>query len=414
MMSVLGIFKDQYEERPDISEHLEQQSKREVLYDGINDIMYPDFYIKRFGTGASIFACSDNYKGSLFLDWGGHKINMDGDPDLFKKAVARLEENGFEVTVTDAVARRQAKDIIAETMGLGYSVQIDGRRVDVFQPHSLCSMGSVEFGWHSNNIEIFSTDPVEYANLAKELETRGFKISFNDHHRSVEKITPELISKRRQQAEADYQGAVARGYESVSNDNHRRREIRESRNPTPWKIKKAIDSGATAADIDNLFYPGESSRCDVRKSRYPIPEGTGRDRWSPETNRVVEFKHNQFTIGVRERTSFYKGDVWIGHIDEMRRGMCDIFFRAHDGEEFAHWGGPEGAETYLIDRYWLYGNPPEPKKSIVEILSSKITKTKNAEPQMTDDLGDVCEKSRMNPLTKQKEKIILYLKKKFK
>jgi hypothetical protein len=98
--------------------------------------------------------------------------------------------------------------------------------------------------------------------------------------------------------------------------------------------------------------------------------------------------------------------------------MCNIFYRTHDGEEFAHWGGPEGAESYLNDRYWLYGNPPEPKKSMLEVLKIKKPKpkTKTETEVSAVDPEDLCEKNesiyppekRMKWVTKRKVGYCIY------
>jgi hypothetical protein len=132
------------------------------------------------------------------------------------------------------------------------------------------------------------------------------------------------------------------------------------RTPTSAEIKHALDSGATAADIDDLFYPGEAYRFKQLKAAYPIPEGTGRDllavKRKPENGRT---------------TNYYAGDTWIGSIYDAWKGCNggNGYYQTHDGKKFAHWGGPTGAETYLIDRYWLYGNPPE-KTTIRGILKN--------------------------------------------
>jgi len=118
--------------------------------------------------------------------------------------------------------------------------------------------------------------------------------------------------------------------------------------PTPFKIKNVIDNGGTSEDIDELFYPGERRRCQERKAEYPIPEGTGRKRWDVE--RKAECGRT---------TNYYVGDVWIGSIYDAWKGNPNGYYKTHDGKKFAHWGGEDGAETYLIERYWLYGNPPE-------------------------------------------------------
>jgi hypothetical protein len=132
--------------------------------------------------------------------------------------------------------------------------------------------------------------------------------------------------------------------------------------PTPTEIRKAIDNGATFEDIDEMFYPGEVARTRARQAKYPIPEGTGRRNSSTSDIRYVpEFERDQFHIGTRKRTLLYINDSYIGYIDEIRRGMLDIYWKTHDGEEFAHWGGPTGAEWHLKNKYWLYGNPPENK-----------------------------------------------------
>lgn len=128
------------------------------------------------------------------------------------------------------------------------------------------------------------------------------------------------------------------------------------------ELKIKLDSGASFEDIDEMFYPGERAAYIRRKSQYPIPEGTGRrNPSSDDMFWVKEIKYDQYTIGLRERTLLYIGDVYIGYIDEIRREMFDIYWKTNDGEEFAHWGGSEGAEWHLINKYWIYGNPPEKK-----------------------------------------------------
>ena len=118
--------------------------------------------------------------------------------------------------------------------------------------------------------------------------------------------------------------------------------------PTPAEIKRAIDTGADSGDIDDLFYPGERRRCQERKNEYPIPEGTG--RYSGDVKRKAECGRT---------TNYYAGDVWIGSIYDAWKGNPNGYYQTHDGKKFAHWGGEDGAETYLIERYWLYGNPPD-------------------------------------------------------
>ena len=138
--------------------------------------------------------------------------------------------------------------------------------------------------------------------------------------------------------------------------------------PTPSQIKHALDSGATHEDIDEMFYPGERARYKERRDKYPIPRGTGRQSPSSYNMKwVTEFKYDQFTIGTRERVLFYIDDIYIGYVDEVRRGMCDIYYKTNDGEKFAHMRGSEGAEKHLIERYWLYGNPPEQKHHLRDI-----------------------------------------------
>jgi hypothetical protein len=128
---------------------------------------------------------------------------------------------------------------------------------------------------------------------------------------------------------------------------------------TTQEIKDALDAGAKASDIDELFYPGESHRSKLRKSKYPIPNGTGRNRWGVERK-----QENGRT------TDYFAGDIWIGSIYDAWKGSPNGYYETHDGEKFAHWGGPTGAETYLIDRYWLYGNPPE--KTTIKGIIKKI------------------------------------------
>lgn len=123
--------------------------------------------------------------------------------------------------------------------------------------------------------------------------------------------------------------------------------------PTQYEIKKVIDAGGSADDIDELFYPGERRRYQERKNKYPIPEGTGRqDPSSYDIEITGDFTHSDYKI---------KG-IWIGSIHNHyvgSNGGPSGCYRTHDGKKFAHYGGPTGAETYLIERYWLYGNPPE-------------------------------------------------------
>jgi hypothetical protein len=130
--------------------------------------------------------------------------------------------------------------------------------------------------------------------------------------------------------------------------------------PTTFEIKKVIDKGGTSEDIDELFYPGERLRCQERKAEYPIPEGTGRNCWDAE--RKAECGRT---------TNYYVGDVWIGSIYDAWKGNPNGYYQTHDGKKFAHW---DGAETYLIERYWLYGNPPE-KNTISGTLCMDIVET---------------------------------------
>lgn len=134
--------------------------------------------------------------------------------------------------------------------------------------------------------------------------------------------------------------------------------------PTPAEIKRALDNGANAEDIDDLFYPGERARMSQRKAEYPIPEGTGRDRWAVERKREEG-----------RTTNYYVGDVWIGSITDHWIGCNggNGYYQTHDGKQFAHWGGESGAETYLIERYWLYGNPPE-KKTVIGFIKKLFEK----------------------------------------
>lgn len=132
------------------------------------------------------------------------------------------------------------------------------------------------------------------------------------------------------------------------------------RTPTSGEIKMSLDAGASFEDVDELFYPGDRARHKIRQAKYQIPEGTGRENPSSDEMRwVTEFKKDQYTIGVRERQLLYIKGIYVGYIDEIRKAMCEIHYKTHDGEEFAHWGGPTGAEWHLINRYWRYGNPPE-------------------------------------------------------
>jgi len=128
--------------------------------------------------------------------------------------------------------------------------------------------------------------------------------------------------------------------------------------PSTSQIKDVLDRGGSYEDIDELFYPGERGRHKQRVANYPIPEGTGRDRWAFERK-----------PGGGNKTDYYVGDILIGSIyDHWKNcGGRNGYYQTHDGEKFAHWGGPEGAETYLIERYWLYGNPPEKKQFLKDV-----------------------------------------------
>lgn len=141
--------------------------------------------------------------------------------------------------------------------------------------------------------------------------------------------------------------------------------------PSTWQIAKALKDGGLDA-VDELHYPGEHRRHRKRVDGYPKPEGTGRSQWEPKTRYVTEFERPEYEIGIISRTGVWKGDVRLGHIERVRRGFCDNYYRAHDGQEFAHWGGPTGIETYLVERYWLYGDPPEHREKSPVVCSADI------------------------------------------
>lgn len=127
-----------------------------------------------------------------------------------------------------------------------------------------------------------------------------------------------------------------------------------------------------------MFYPGERARRKARMAKYPIPDGTGRN------SNDVERKQER-----GRTTNYYAGNIWIGSITDYWKGCNggNGYYQTHDGEKFAHWGGTDGAETYLIDRYWLYGEPPfsfrnawlelRGKQSIIKNPKQYMIQTKN-------------------------------------
>jgi len=113
--------------------------------------------------------------------------------------------------------------------------------------------------------------------------------------------------------------------------------------------------------VEELYYPGDAAAARRRRSIYPKPEGTGRESgslYSGSLTLETIFRHPDHTVGLRAKTRHRINGVWIGDVTEVRRGFCDIYYVTHDGQQFAHAGGPTGAETYLEERYWLYGDPP--------------------------------------------------------
>lgn len=125
------------------------------------------------------------------------------------------------------------------------------------------------------------------------------------------------------------------------------------------ELQKAYDKNGVEG-IENLYYPGDKVNHEKRNSKFPIPEGTGRDNW-PNVAKVVVIDRSTYTIGVRKVTKFYFDGIYVGTVTNIRKGICDNIFVTQDGEEFYHWGGPTGYEWYLKNRYWLYGNPPKEK-----------------------------------------------------
>ncbi len=123
----------------------------------------------------------------------------------------------------------------------------------------------------------------------------------------------------------------------------------------------AIDAAMTAGGLDaveELFYPCQKAAARRRSAAYPKPNGTGRKRGKVTIK--VAFRRPDSWVGDRSCWHHYVDDVWVGSITEVRHGFCNINYRTHDGQTFAHSGGPTGAESYLEERYWLYGDPPVP------------------------------------------------------
>ncbi len=130
--------------------------------------------------------------------------------------------------------------------------------------------------------------------------------------------------------------------------------------PTETEIGAALEGGGLDA-VEELFYPGDRANYSRLEGSLPIPKGTGRDRHAKQ-ELVTLFDRGDDHIGVRRVVDIFYDSTWVGCIKDVSSGTRFSFshYETHDGERFAHWGGPTGADTWIMDRYWLYGDPPKP------------------------------------------------------
>ena len=133
-------------------------------------------------------------------------------------------------------------------------------------------------------------------------------------------------------------------------------QIKQERNQSFKETCAALKRFA----IEEEHYPGDKAQADRRKAK--IGKVLKREFW-PKTKMVQAFYHGDSYIGVRGKRDFYCDGTWIGSIKEItvRHGTYGHRFshyQTQDGEKFYHYGGPTGAETYLMNKYWRYGDSP--------------------------------------------------------